>query len=264
MPAHDWRREPPALRPARAWRAFSTRSPTILQFAKPAASASSVQGACTPGRRVPRFRQPRVTLQPASPSAFAGLAASWKTGFVPHAQLDFSRAALETSHARRVVPAPSATALEAQSLADVDRAMVLTRRSHSADHAFRANTKHWWATPRAAGALPIRPPWRVPCLPSTVTAGRVWQQTAKPAETAGKASFAPARVKSGGARITPPHALARSCRQTACAFQDTMPLKLSASVSHANLDGTSPRWLTIHRAFSSAPQTPRVPMRPPT
>ncbi|CAE7752516.1 UVR8 [Symbiodinium sp. CCMP2456] len=69
------------------------------------------------------------------------LAASWKTGFVPHAQLDFSRAALETSRARCVARAPSATALEAQSLADAERAMVLTRRSRSADHAFRANTK---------------------------------------------------------------------------------------------------------------------------
>ena len=45
---------------------------------------ASVQGACRLGSRGwPTLR-------------FAGLAASWKTGFAPHVHLDFSRAALET------------------------------------------------------------------------------------------------------------------------------------------------------------------------
>ena len=62
IPACDWRKEPPALRPARACRASSTRSPTILQFAKLAAWASSAQGACRRGRRVLRPKPPRATL----------------------------------------------------------------------------------------------------------------------------------------------------------------------------------------------------------
>ena len=66
---------------------------------------ASVQGACRLGSRGwPTLR-------------FAGLAASWKTGFAPHVHLDFSRAALETLLA--VVLAPSA-ALEARSFADAD------------------------------------------------------------------------------------------------------------------------------------------------